>query len=104
MQRAYRSASLSQSPSWCTNRATAWQRASSRCASTCCAVPVVRTPYGLRAVNKGKPGDPVRIETYLAGKFGDRLDGATRAMTGLAAAHEPADLYRRGFGLYEQFR
>ena len=38
------------------------------------AVPVVRTPDGLRAVNKGKPGNPARIEKYLAGKFGDRLD------------------------------
>jgi hypothetical protein len=25
-------------------------------------------------------------------------------MAELAAAHEPADLYRRGFQLYEQFR
>ena len=28
------------------------------------AVPVVRTPDGLRAVNKGEPGNPVRIEKY----------------------------------------
>src|SRR5580765_328802 len=33
------------------------------------AVPVVRTPDGLRAVSKGKPGNPARIETYLAAKF-----------------------------------
>src|SRR5215204_5610037 len=37
------------------------------------AVPVLRTPDGLRAVNKGKPGNPVQIEKYLAEKFGDRL-------------------------------
>src|SRR3954454_19050790 len=30
------------------------------------AVPVVRTPDGLRAVNKGKPGNPAQIEKYLA--------------------------------------
>ena len=39
-------------------------------------VPVVQTPDGLRAVAKGKPGNPARIEKYLAAKFGDRLDDA----------------------------
>src|SRR3954470_3372721 len=68
------------------------------------AVPVVRTPDGLRAVNKGKPGNPAQIETYLAGKFGDQLDKARSVMAELAAAYEPVDLYRRGFRLYEQFR
>src|SRR5215217_9062820 len=37
------------------------------------AVPVVRPPDGLRAVSKGRPGNPKQIERYLAGKFGDRL-------------------------------
>src|SRR5215212_369801 len=68
------------------------------------AVPVVRTPDGLRAVNKGKPGNPARIETYLAFKFGEQLEEARVAMAELAAVCEPADLYRRGFRLYEQFR
>src|SRR4051794_1450672 len=68
------------------------------------AVPVVRTPEGLRAVNKGKLGNPAQIEKYLAGKFGERLEDARQAMAELAAAHEPADLHRRGFRLYEQFR
>src|SRR3954451_3137258 len=63
------------------------------------AVPVVRTPDGLRAVNKGKSGNPAQIEKYLAGKFGNRLEDARAAMAALAAAHEPADLYRRGFRL-----
>jgi hypothetical protein len=67
-------------------------------------VPVVRTPDGLGAVTKGKPGTPARIAKYLAGKFGDRAEDARQAMAELAAAHEPADLYRRGFRLYEQFR
>jgi hypothetical protein len=61
-------------------------------------------PDGLRAVNKGKPGTPARIEKYLAGKFGERLEEARTAMADLAAACESADLYRRGFRLYEQFR
>jgi hypothetical protein len=50
------------------------------------AVPVVRTPEGLRAVSKGKPGKPAQIEKYLA------------------ASQTPADLYRHGFRLYETFR
>src|SRR3954451_22168889 len=61
------------------------------------AVHVVRTPDGLRAVNKGKLGNPVQIEKYLAGKFKDRLEDARSAMAELAAVHGPADLYRRGF-------
>jgi hypothetical protein len=69
------------------------------------AVPVVRTPDGLlRAVNKGKPGNPARIETYLTSKFGERLADARAAMAELAAGYEPADLYRRGFRLYGRFR
>ena len=68
------------------------------------AVPVVRTPAGIRAVNKGKPGDPAQVERYLAGKFKDRLDDARRAMAELAAGLEPEELHRRGFRLYEQFR
>jgi hypothetical protein len=67
------------------------------------AVPVVRTPDGLRAVNKGKPGNPAQIEKCLAGKFGGRLNDAMQAPAELAA-YEPAVLTRRGFRLYEQFR
>ena len=47
------------------------------------AVPVVRTPDGLRAVNKGKPGNPAQIEKYLAGKFGEQLADARAAMAEL---------------------
>ena len=68
------------------------------------AVPVVRTPDGLRAVHKGKPGNPVQVERYLAGKFGDRLGEARRAMAELAASASREDLHRRGFRLYERFR
>jgi hypothetical protein len=68
------------------------------------AVPVVRTPNGLRAVHKGKPGNPAQVEKYLAGKFGDRLEEARRTMAELAAAVSDEDLHRRGFHLYERFR
>ena len=68
------------------------------------AVPVVRTPDGLRAVSKGKSGNPASIEKYLAGKFGDRLDEARQVMQELAAVYEPAELQHRGLRLYERFR
>ena len=68
------------------------------------AVPVVRTPDGLRAVSKGKPGNPASIEKYLASKFGARLQQARAAMVELAATKEPGDLNRHGFRLYERFR
>src|SRR5215208_6318946 len=67
------------------------------------AVPVVWTPEGLRAVNKGKPGNPAQIETYLASKFKDRLDDVRTVMEDLAAGFEPVELQRRGFRLYERF-
>lgn len=68
------------------------------------AVPVVRTPEGLRAVNKSKPDDPAQIERYLASKFQDRLEEARAAMAELAGAFTPDELQRRGFRLYECFR
>src|SRR5215204_6949518 len=55
------------------------------------AVPVVRTPDGLRAVREGKPGNPAQIETYLAGKFAEQLAEARAVMAELAAACEPED-------------
>ena len=68
------------------------------------AVPVVRTPDGLRAMSKGKPGNPARIETYLAAKFGEQLEAAREAMVELAASYAPVELQQRGFRLYEMFR
>jgi hypothetical protein len=68
------------------------------------AMPVVHTPDGLRAVSKGKPGNPAQIEKYLANKFGSGLDAARAAMKQLAAKVEPAELQRCGLRLYERFR
>ena len=65
---------------------------------------VVATPDGLRAVSKGKACNHTQVEKYLASKFKERLEDARAAMVELAAAHEPADLNRRGFRLYERFR
>jgi hypothetical protein len=67
-------------------------------------VPVVRTPDGLRAVDKGKPGSPAQIEHYLAGKLKGRLGEARQAMAELAASVGPGELKRSGFRLYDAFR
>src|SRR6476661_86527 len=47
------------------------------------AVPVVRTPKGLRAAREGKPDSADAVERYLAGKFGASLEAARVAMTEL---------------------
>ena len=68
------------------------------------AVPVVRTPQGIRALAKDKPVDPGSVERYLSAKFGEGLPEAVSAMKRLAAAHAPADLALRAFALYAKFR
>jgi hypothetical protein len=67
-------------------------------------IPVVRTPEGLRAAEKGKAGSPTSVERYLQGKFGDALGEVRDAIEALAASLPPAELARRAFSLYERFR
>jgi hypothetical protein len=67
-------------------------------------IQVVRTPKGLRAVEKGKAGSPASVELYLRGKFGDALGEVRAAMEALATSLPPVELARRAFGLYEHFR
>ena len=67
-------------------------------------MPVEQTPEGIRAISKGKPGNPAQVAKYLASKFGPDLDAARAAMEELAARIEPVELQRRGFRLYERFR
>src|SRR5262245_20548590 len=67
-------------------------------------VPVVHTPDGVRAVSKDKPDSPEAVEKYLAGKFGDALAAARKAMAGLAAAYPQDELATNAYALYEQFR
>ncbi|HET6466928.1 MAG TPA: hypothetical protein VFG43_00995 [Geminicoccaceae bacterium] len=68
------------------------------------AVPVVRTPEGVRALAKGRPISPTSVEKYLASKFGDALDEVREAMVRLARSLPPEDLALRAYGLYEEFR
>ena len=66
--------------------------------------PVVRTPEGLRALDKDKPAKPKLVERYLEGKFGEALAEVRAAMERLAGSLPPAELARRAFRLYEEFR
>ena len=68
------------------------------------AVPVVKTPAGIRALAKDKPDSPAAVERYLALKFGEHLDAAHRAMTVLARYMTRADLALKAVRLYEHFR
>jgi hypothetical protein len=68
------------------------------------AVPVVKTPEGLRAASKGKPIDPASVERYLAGKFGEAYADARAAMASLAKSLPPQKLAAEAYRLYTEFR
>jgi hypothetical protein len=68
------------------------------------AVPVLRTPEGLRAVSKDKPIAPESVQRYLESKFGDDLAVVDEAMTALAKSLSPDALAQRAYALYEAFR
>jgi hypothetical protein len=68
------------------------------------AVPVTRTPAGLRAVAKDRPVAPESVQRYLASKFGEALEDTTDAMRALAEAMDAEALAERAYALYEDFR
>lgn len=68
------------------------------------AVPVVRTPEGVRAVSKDRPVSPASVQRYLASKLGDALPAVEEAMKALARSFPPPDLAARAYELYEAFR
>jgi len=68
------------------------------------AVPAVRTPEGVRALDKDKPANPASVERYLESKFKDRYDEAREAMAKLARSLPPKQLARVAYELYEEFR
>jgi len=67
-------------------------------------VPVVRTPKGLRAMDRDRVVEPQAVERYLAGKFGEHLAAARDAMEQLAASRTPKNLAVEAYDLYEAFR
>jgi hypothetical protein len=68
------------------------------------AVPVAKTPEGLRALAGGRPIPPATVTRYLESKFGDALDAVREEMTALAHAIPRDDLAAQAFDLYEAFR
>ncbi len=68
------------------------------------AIPVVRTPAGVRAADKGEAMDPGAVRHYLESKFGEQLPQVRQAMVDLAGTFPPQDLAGRAFALYEAFR
>lgn len=68
------------------------------------AVPVVRTPDGLRALSNGRPISPASVQRYLQGKFGDHLPAARAAMRTVARSMPPKTLAASGYALYVKFR
>ena len=69
------------------------------------AVPVLRTDFGLRAVDKEqKPMAPTSVAKYLQSKFGERLPEVRGAMEKLAQSQGPEALANKAFQLYEAFR
>src|SRR5512143_1868123 len=67
-------------------------------------VPAVHTKDGLRALDKDKPANPGSVQRYLEQKFKENLPDARAAMRLLAESMSPAELSRRAYALYEQFR
>jgi hypothetical protein len=68
------------------------------------AIPVVRTPDGLRALSKETPIKPKSVAGYLERAFGPALERVRTAMQDLATTLSPEELQARGFRLYEEFR
>lgn len=68
------------------------------------AVPVVRTPAGLRAVAKDSAITPESVQRYLEGKLGADLPAVEDAMVALADSLAPDELAHRAYELYETFR
>jgi hypothetical protein len=68
------------------------------------AVPMVRTPEGLRAVSKEQPIAPASVEKYLASKFKESLGPVSAVMAQLADSLDAEELAAQAYSLYEQFR
>ena len=67
-------------------------------------IPVVRTPDGVRALNKCTPVSADSTQAYLESKFGEHLAAVRAAMEELARSMKPDVLAARAFALYAQFR
>ena len=56
------------------------------------------------AKGEGKPAPAAPVQAYVTKAFGEHLAAVRKAMEDLAKQHEPEELNRIGFRLYEAFR
>jgi hypothetical protein len=56
------------------------------------------------AEGEGKPATAAPVHAYIAKAFGEHLAEIRKAMEDLAGRHDPDELNRIGFRLYEHFR
>lgn len=69
------------------------------------AVSVLRTDFGLRAVDRDQnPMAPTSVQKYLQSKFGEKLPEVRSAMEKLAQSRGSEALLNEAFPLYEAFR
>ena len=67
-------------------------------------IPVLRTPRGLHAADKGSAMEAAAVRRYLELKFGEALPEVRLAMVDLARSYSREELAGRAFALYEVFR
>jgi hypothetical protein len=67
-------------------------------------IPAKNTRDGVRAVIKDEPIDPVTVEKYLRGKFGEYYETVRTVMEELARSFPREELAYRAYMLYEKFR
>ena len=67
-------------------------------------IPATTTEQGIRAVEEDRHVNPLGVERYLQGKFGEALAPVRQAMEDLARAFKPRELATLAFSLYERFR
>jgi hypothetical protein len=67
-------------------------------------VPARCTDKGLRAISGENPIQPRSVQKHLEGKFGDALEGVSKAMLELAKSLPSSELAEKAYSLYETFR
>jgi hypothetical protein len=68
------------------------------------AVSCVRTPDGLRALDRAAPIDPESVRKYLAGRFKESLSLVEEKLVALAQTFEPEKLDRAAMDVYVRLR
>ena len=67
-------------------------------------IPAKNTRDGVRAVIRDEPIDPVTVEKYLRGKFGEYYETVRTVMEELARSFPREELADKAYMLYEKFR